>query len=224
MNNLLKTYKFSNFRVVKGNGCYLYTSDKRKLLDFSAGVAVNSLGYNHSVIKNSLKAQLKTGITHLSGSQIHAFKTKLSKLLSDNSNKGDVFFSNSGAESIEAALKIARNYGSKKGKDEMYLMDDTELQVSLIKFGIKETKFKTAFGTSFQNEKFTDLLIRISELIELFRKIPDRYDQGVLEQIAIAGCLNMEKFTKKPFSGEILKKILEFIRYSRILKINVKKK
>ena len=122
MNNLLKTYKFSNFRVVKGDGCYLYTSDKRKLLDFSAGVAVNSLGYNHSVIKNSLKAQLKTGITHLSGSQIHEFKTKLSKLLSDNSNKGDVFFSNSGAESIEAALKIARNYGSKKGKDEIIAM------------------------------------------------------------------------------------------------------
>ena len=122
MNNLLKTYKFSNFRVVKGNGCYLYTSDKRKLLDFSAGVAVNSLGYNHPVIKNSLKAQLKTGITHLSGSQIHEFKTKLSKLLSDNSNKGDVFFSNSGAESIEAALKIARNYGSKNGKDEIIAM------------------------------------------------------------------------------------------------------
>ena len=122
MNNLLKTYKFSNFKVVKGEGCYLYTSDKRKLLDFSAGVAVNSLGYNHPVIKNSLKAQLKTGITHLSGSQIHEFKTKLSKLLSDNSNKGDVFFSNSGAESIEAALKIARNYGSKNGKDEIIAM------------------------------------------------------------------------------------------------------
>ena len=122
MNNLLKTYKFSNFKIVKGNGCYLYTSDKKKLLDFSAGVAVNSLGYNHPVIKNSLKAQLKTGITHLSGSQMHEFKTKLSKLLSDNSNKGDVFFSNSGAESIEAALKIARNYGSKKGKDEIIAM------------------------------------------------------------------------------------------------------
>ena len=122
MNNLLKTYKFSNFKVIKGNGCYLYTSDKRKLLDFSAGVAVNSLGYNHPIIKNSLKAQLKTGITHLSGSQIHEFKTKLSKLLSDNSNKGDVFFSNSGAESIEAALKIARNYGNKNGKDEIIAM------------------------------------------------------------------------------------------------------
>ena len=122
MNNLLKTYKFSNFKVIKGRGCYLHTSDNKKLLDFSAGVAVNSLGYNHPVVRKSLQDQIKTGITHLSGSQMHEFKTKLSKLLSENSNKGDVFFSNSGAESIEAALKIARNYGSKKGKDEIIAM------------------------------------------------------------------------------------------------------
>ena len=42
MNNLLKTYNFSNFEIVKGNGSYLYTADNKKLLDFSAGVAVNS--------------------------------------------------------------------------------------------------------------------------------------------------------------------------------------
>ena len=122
MNNLLKTYNFSNFEIVKGNGCYLYTSDNKRLLDFSAGVAVNSLGYNHSVIKKTLQEQLKTGITHLSGSQIHSYKTKLSKLLSKESNKGDVFFSNSGAESIEAALKFARNFGSDKNKDEIIAM------------------------------------------------------------------------------------------------------
>ncbi len=122
MNNLLKTYKFSNFKVIKGRGCYLHTSDNKKFLDFSAGVAVNSLGYNHPIVRKSLQDQIKTGITHLSGSQMHEFKTKLSKLLSENSNKGDVFFSNSGAESIEAALKIARNYGSKKGKDEIIAM------------------------------------------------------------------------------------------------------
>ncbi len=122
MNNLLKTYKFSSFKVIKGRGCYLHTSDNKKLLDFSAGVAVNSLGYNHPVVRKSLQDQIKTGITHLSGSQMHEFKTKLSKLLSENSNKGDVFFSNSGAESIEAALKIARNYGNKKGKDEIIAM------------------------------------------------------------------------------------------------------
>ena len=119
---LLKTYKFSDFEIVKGQGCYLYTSNKKKLLDFSAGVAVNSLGYNHPIIVNSLKNQIKTGITHLSGSQIHEYKTKLSATLSKETNKGDVFFSNSGAESVEAALKIARNYGSEKNKDEIIAM------------------------------------------------------------------------------------------------------
>ena len=122
MQKLLKTYKFSNFKIVKGNGSYLFTSNNKKLLDFSAGVAVNSLGYNHPIIKKSLQRQLKTGITHLSGSQIHEFKIKLSSLLSKESNKGDVFFSNSGAESIEAALKIARNYGSQFKKDEIVAM------------------------------------------------------------------------------------------------------
>ena len=122
MNNLLKTYNFSNFEIVKGNGSYLYTADNKKLLDFSAGVAVNSLGYNHAVVKKTIQEQLKTGITHLSGSQIHLYKNKLSQLLSKESNKGDVFFSNSGAESIEAALKIARNFGSGKGRDEIIAM------------------------------------------------------------------------------------------------------
>ena len=122
MNKLLKTYNFSNFEIVKGNGCYLYTSQKKKLLDFSAGVAVNSLGYNHPIVKKSLQDQIKTGISHLSGSQIHEFKIKLSELLSKESNKGEVFFSNSGAESIEAAIKIARSYGSHLNKDEIIAM------------------------------------------------------------------------------------------------------
>ena len=122
MNKLLKTYNFSNFDIVRGNGSYLYTSQKKKLLDFSAGVAVNSLGYNHPIIKKSLQDQIKTGISHLSGSQIHEFKIKLSELLSKESNKGEVFFSNSGAESIEAAIKIARNYGSHLNKDEIIAM------------------------------------------------------------------------------------------------------
>ena len=122
MNKLLKTYNFSNFEIVKGNGCYLYTSQKKKLLDFSAGVAVNSLGYNHPIVKKNLQDQIKTGISHLSGSQIHEFKIKLSELLSKESNKGEVFFSNSGAESIEAAIKIARNYGSHLNKDEIIAM------------------------------------------------------------------------------------------------------
>ena len=78
MNKLLKTYNFSNFEIVKGNGCYLYTSNKKKLLDFSAGVAVNSLGYNHPSLKKVFKIKSKQEYLILSGSQIHEFKVKLS--------------------------------------------------------------------------------------------------------------------------------------------------
>jgi len=107
---------------MKGNGCYLFDNKKKKYLDFSAGVAVNSLGYNHPVINKSIKEQLKTGIMHLSGSQLHKYKIDLADTLSKNSNKGDVFYSNSGAESIETAIKVVRSIGSKDNRFQIISM------------------------------------------------------------------------------------------------------
>ena len=79
MNKLLKTYNFSNFEIVKGNGCYLYTSNKKKLLDFSAGVAVNSLGYNHPSLKKVFKIKSKQEYLIF---QVHKYMNlKLSSLI-----------------------------------------------------------------------------------------------------------------------------------------------
>ena len=122
MHRLFNTYNFTNFSITKGNGSYLFDNKGKKYLDFSAGVAVNALGYNNSVINRSIKDQLKTGIMHLSGSQLHKYKTDLANILSKNSNKGDVFYSNSGAESIETAMKIARSVGSKNKKTQIISM------------------------------------------------------------------------------------------------------
>ena len=122
MHKLFNTYNFTNFSITKGDGSYLFDNKGKKYLDFSAGVAVNALGYNHSVINRSIKDQLKTGIMHLSGSQLHKYKTDLANILSKNSNKGDVFYSNSGAESIETAMKIARSVGSKNKKTQIISM------------------------------------------------------------------------------------------------------
>ncbi|MDC0861721.1 aminotransferase class III-fold pyridoxal phosphate-dependent enzyme [Alphaproteobacteria bacterium] len=122
MNKLFNTYNFTDFTITKGNGSYLYDNKKKKYLDFSAGVAVNSLGYNHPIINKTIKDQLKTGIMHLSGSQLHKYKTDLANVLSKNSNKGDIFYSNSGAESIETAMKIARSIGSKNKKTQIISM------------------------------------------------------------------------------------------------------
>ena len=122
MHKLFNIYNFTKFHIKKGNGSYLFDSKNKKYLDFSAGVAVNSLGYNHPIINNSIKEQLKTGIIHLSGSQLHKYKIDLADTLSKNSNKGDVFYSNSGAESIETAIKVARSFGSKNNKSQIISM------------------------------------------------------------------------------------------------------
>jgi acetylornithine/succinyldiaminopimelate/putrescine aminotransferase len=106
MNNLLKTYNFSNFEIVKGNGCYLYTSDNKKLLDFSAGVAVNSLGYNHSVIKKTLQEQLKTGITHLSGLKYIYIKLNYLNCFQKKATKEMFSFLILGQKALKRHLKL----------------------------------------------------------------------------------------------------------------------
>ena len=116
MKNLLKLYNFSNYAFTNGRGVYLFDKNNKRFIDFSSGIAVNALGYNHSLVNKTIKDQLKTGILHLSGSQIHKYKLELASLLSKITNKGKVFFSNSGTESIEAAIKFARIWGHLNNK------------------------------------------------------------------------------------------------------------
>ena len=75
---------FKGFYEIKKT-VIVYNIKNKKYLDFSAGIAVNTLGYNHPLIKKVLKEQLKTGILHLSGSQLHKYKILLSSLLSIDS-------------------------------------------------------------------------------------------------------------------------------------------
>ena len=93
-------------------------------------------------------------------------------------------------------LYIARPplYKIKKGKEETYLMDDQELSDSLIDYGSQGYEFHTSKGTIFKNENLKKELKSISEGEELLQKIPDRYNKKFIEQIAIAGCLDVSKF------------------------------
>ena len=96
-------------------------------------------------------------------------------------------------------LYIARPplYKIKRGKDELYLMDDNELYQELINYGSKDFIFKTAKGTTFEKKDLNKELLKIVEVKSLLSKIPERYDKKVLEQIAIAGCLDVKKFNDK---------------------------
>jgi len=84
-------------------------------------------------------------------------------------------------------------YKIKKGKDELYLMDDQELSHALINYGSKDYEFQTSQGTIFKNKDLENELRNISVAESILNRVPDRYDKKFLEQIAIAGCLDVSK-------------------------------
>ncbi len=93
-------------------------------------------------------------------------------------------------------LYIARPplFKIKRGKEELYISDEENLQKSLIKYGVEDAIFKTALGNQLKKEELLNTLNKITEVIEIYNKVPDRYDKKVLEQIAISGCLDVNKF------------------------------
>ncbi len=102
--------------LVKGEGCTVWDAHGRQYIDLMAGVAVNALGHGHPAIIDAVTRQMKT-IGHVSNLYASepavALAEKLTQLLASNGT-GRVFFTNSGAESNEAAFKIARRTGRKK--------------------------------------------------------------------------------------------------------------
>ncbi len=93
-------------------------------------------------------------------------------------------------------LYIARPplFKIKRGKEELYISDEENLQKSLIRYGIDDVIFKTALGNQLKEEELLNTLNKIAEVMEIYSKVPDRYDKKVLEQIAISGCLDVNKF------------------------------
>lgn len=112
---LLHTY--NRYRVVfeKGDGVYLYDTDGKKYLDFVAGIAVFALGYNNKEYNDALKEQIDK-IIHTSNYYYNLPAIEAAKKLKKISGMDRVFFTNSGAEAIEGAIKTARKYGYLKDK------------------------------------------------------------------------------------------------------------
>lgn len=108
-NSLLNTYFRFSPTFCKGEGVYLYDTEGNKYLDFSSGIGVNSLGYNHPKWVEATTNQIKT-LQHSSNILLNNVTAKLSNVLTKISNMDKVFFANSGAEANECAFKIARKY------------------------------------------------------------------------------------------------------------------
>ena len=105
---------------VRGEGSTLYDQDGKAYTDLFAGIAVNSLGYNHPAVTDAIIAQAKAGVLHTSNIYYVEPQAQLAELLCKHTFADRVFFSNSGAEANEGAMKLACKYfyaqGSKRYK------------------------------------------------------------------------------------------------------------
>ncbi len=121
---VMPTYGVKSLEFVKGRGCYLYNSKNEKYLDFSSGIAVNSLGHCHPRLVKELNKQAKM-LWHVSNLYIIKKQEEFAKLLCEKSFADKVFFTNSGTESIECGIKIIRSFHShhKTGKSEIISFD-----------------------------------------------------------------------------------------------------
>lgn len=113
-NNLLHVYNRFPVALDHGDGMYLYDVDGKQYLDFLAGIGVMCLGYNHPVYNEALKSQIDK-LTHTSNLFFTVNCGEAAQALNKVSGMDRVFFTNSGAEAIEGALKSARKYAYTKG-------------------------------------------------------------------------------------------------------------
>ncbi|MBR1650194.1 MAG: aspartate aminotransferase family protein [Lachnospiraceae bacterium] len=110
---LLHTYNRYQVVLDRGEGVYLYDIEGKKYLDFVAGIAVFALGYSNSEYKEAIKAQADK-LLHTSNYYYNVPAISAAKRLKKMSGLDRVFFTNSGAEAVEGAIKAARKYGFNK--------------------------------------------------------------------------------------------------------------
>ena len=106
---LLHTYNRYQVVLDRGEGVYLYDLDGKKYLDFASGIAVFALGYHYQDYDDALKAQIDK-LIHTSNYYYNVPAVEAAKKLKAVSGMDRVFFTNSGAEAIEGAIKAARKY------------------------------------------------------------------------------------------------------------------
>ncbi|HUG60927.1 MAG TPA: aspartate aminotransferase family protein [Methylomirabilota bacterium] len=118
-NSLYSTYARADVAFERGEGAWLIATDGSRWLDFGSGIAVNALGHAHPHLVEAVKAQAEK-LWHVSNAFRIPEQERLAARLTEASFADRVFFTNSGAEAVECAIKTARRYHYAAGRPERY--------------------------------------------------------------------------------------------------------
>ncbi|MGA1800418.1 aspartate aminotransferase family protein [Sphingomonas sp. 4RDLI-65] len=118
---LMPVYPRCGVRPVRGEGAYLFGEDGQQYLDFASGIAVNALGHAHPHLTKAIAEQAAT-LMHVSNLYGSPQGEHLAQRLVDNTFADTVFFTNSGAEAVECAIKTARRYHFANGNPQRHTL------------------------------------------------------------------------------------------------------
>ncbi|HXJ51692.1 MAG TPA: aspartate aminotransferase family protein [Burkholderiales bacterium] len=115
MSHVMNTYARQPVAFVRGEGVWLWDEAGKKYLDALAGIAVNTLGYNHPRLTRALNERISSGVLHTSNLWRIPAQEAAADRVAEITGLDEVFFCNSGLEANEAAIKVARKYGHERG-------------------------------------------------------------------------------------------------------------
>lgn len=180
-NALLHTYNRYQIVLEKGEGVYLYDDEGKKYLDFAAGIAVCSLGYGHPRYTKALKSQVER-LMHTSNLFYSKPAAEAAERLKRAAQMDRVFFTNSGTEAIEGALKAARKYAYTKqsGKYEFIAMNHSFHGRSMGAVAVTGNEnYRTPFEPLISGVKFAEY----NNLESIKAKINDKTCAIIIEPI-----------------------------------------
>lgn len=156
--HLFQTYGRRQIVLVRGQGCYVYDDQGKQYLDFISGIGVNALGHGHARVLEAIRDQAGT-LMHCSNLYAHPYQGPLAEKLTQMSGLDRAYFCNSGAEAIEAALKIAKGYGRSKSpnKTEIVALNNSFAGRTLGAVSVTgQPKYRQPFEPLIPDVKFVD--------------------------------------------------------------------
>lgn len=180
--HVMTTYARFPVQFVRGEGCWLYDTNGKKYLDFLAGIAVCSVGHCHPYLTQALQKQAGT-LLHTSNLYLTEPQARLARRLVELSDFERVFFTNSGAEANEAAIKIARKFGRTTGGE-----NKTNIITALKSFHGRTLATITATGQPKYSKDFAPLpqgfqYVTYNDIAELEAAVDENTAAILLEPI-----------------------------------------
>ena len=169
--SILNLYQRLPIHIVRGEGSLLYDDEGQAYLDLFSGIAVNNLGHGHPAIKDAIHHQIEKHM-HLSNYFASEPVINLAETLVKHSFASKVFFSNSGTEAIEAAIKLARKYGLSKDSNKTELLSFEGSFHGRSTGGMTltgQTRYKEAFKPNLPNVSH----VQFDDVVDLNRKVSD---------------------------------------------------